>query len=47
MLMTKHKSAELANSHLNILNMKLTGGRAETAPTLDAVESYVEGCYDD
>ena len=36
-LMTKHMSAELAKSHLGILNMQLTGGRAESAPTLDAV----------
>ena len=45
-LMTKHMSAELAKSHLGILNMQLTGGRAESAPTLDAVDSYVEGWYD-
>ena len=45
-LMTKHMSAELAKGHLGILNMQLTGGLAESAPTLDAVESYVEGWYD-
>ena len=27
--------------------MKLEGGRAESAPTLDSVESFVQGWYED
>ena len=41
-LLTKHMSAELAGRHLETLNMKLTAGRASTAPTLD---SLVQGWY--
>ena len=39
-LMTKHMTAELAKQHLTTLNMKLEAGRAESAPTLDSVESF-------
>ena len=42
-LMTKHMTAELAKQHLTTLNMKLEGGSAESAPTLDSVESFVQG----
>ena len=34
-LLTKHMSAELAGRHLGTLNMKLSEGRATSAPTLD------------
>ena len=46
-LMTKYMSAELSNQHLTTLNMKVEGGRAESAPTLDSVESFVQGWYED
>ena len=46
-LLTKHMSAELAGRHLGILNMSLTGGRAESAPTLDSIESLVQAWYED
>ena len=46
-LMTKHMTAELAKQHLTTLNMKLEGGRAESAPTLDSFESFVQGWYED
>lgn len=36
-LMTKHMSSELANRHLTTLNMELTDGRADVAPTLDSI----------
>ena len=36
-LLTKHMSAELANRHITTLNMRLSSGRAETAPTLDSL----------
>ena len=42
--MTKHMSSELANRHLQTLNMKLSDGRAEAAPTLD---SLVQAWYSD
>ena len=43
-LLTKHMSAELAGRHIETLNMKWAGGRAESAPTIDAV-SMVQGWY--
>ena len=46
-LMTKHMTAEVAKQHLTTLNMKFEGGRAESAPTLDSVESFVQGWYED
>jgi hypothetical protein len=36
-LLTKHMSAELSARHLETLNMKLSSGRAESAPTLDSL----------
>ena len=36
-LLTKHMSAELAGRHLGTLNMKLSEGRATSAPTLDSL----------
>ena len=36
-LLTNHMSAELSARHLETLNMKLTAGRAESAPTLDSL----------
>ena len=35
-LMTKHMTAELANRHLTTMNMTLTEGRSEVAPTLNS-----------
>ena len=46
-LMTKHMTAELSKQHLTTLSMKIEGGRAESAPTLDSVESFVQGWYED
>ena len=43
-LMTKHMSAELASKHLGTLNMALTEGRSDAAPTLD---SLVRAWYSD
>ena len=39
-------SADLAARHLETLNMRFDGGRAESAPTLNSVESVVQGWYD-
>ena len=36
-LLTKHMSADLSGRHLACLNMDLSGGRAEAAPTLDSL----------
>ena len=36
-VLTKHMSAESSARHLATLNMKLTSGRAESAPTLDSL----------
>ena len=46
-LMTKHMAAELTKQHLGTLNLTTAGGRAETAPTLNNVESFVQGWYFD
>ena len=56
-LLTKFMPAELSMKHLKTLNMELTKGRAESAPTLDSVqmengdvgkiESVVNGWYID
>ena len=46
-LMTKHMPAELTRQRLETLNQTATGGRAETAPTLNSVESFVQAWYDD
>ena len=43
-LLTKHMSAELAGKHIETLNMQWAGGRAESAPTIDAI-SMVQGWY--
>ena len=46
-LMTKHMTAELSNQHLKTLNMNVEDGRAKTAPTIDNIESFVQGWYVD
>ena len=46
-LLTKHMTAELSGRHLECLNMRLGGGRAESAPTLNSLESYVQMWYED
>ena len=46
-LMTKHMSAELSGQHVRTLNMDIGTGRAASAPTLDNVESFVQGWYED
>jgi hypothetical protein len=40
-------TVELAKQHLTTLSMKFEGGRAESAPTLDSIESFVQGWYED
>ena len=39
-ILTKHVPAELLNAHVTTLGLELRGGRAETAPTLDALEAW-------
>lgn len=46
-LLTKHLSADVTSRHIETLNMTWVGGRAESAPTLDSVESMVQGWYED
>ena len=46
-LMTKHMSADLNKQHLETLNQEFVGGRAESAPTLNSVESFVQAWWDD
>ena len=41
-LLTKHMTAELSQQHLTTLNQVTVGGRAESAPTLSSVESFVQ-----
>jgi len=41
-LLTKHMTAELSQQHLTTLNQVIVGGRAESAPTLSSVESFVQ-----
>ena len=41
-LLTKHMTAELSQQHLTTLNQVTVGGRAESAPTLNSVESLVQ-----
>ena len=45
-LLTKHLSVEMINRHVETLTMCWTQGRAESAPTLDLVESYVQSWYE-
>ena len=45
-LLTKAIGSDLARQHMNTLNIRIDSGRAETAPTLDAVESFVQGWYE-
>ena len=45
-LLTKHMTSELANRHLETLNMKADDGRAASAPSLNSVESKVTGWYE-
>ena len=40
-MLTKHMSAELLSRHMAVLGAELRGGRAETAPQLNSVESVV------
>ena len=42
-LLTKHLAAEVIHRHCDTLNMRWVEGRAEAAPTLDSVESYIQG----
>ena len=41
-LLTKHMAAELTPRHVSTLNMNWRKGRAESAPTLDAIDEEVE-----
>ena len=46
-LMTKHMTSELTKQHLHTLNLTTVDGRAETAPTLNNLESFVQAWYID
>ena len=42
--LTKHMTADLAQRHLETLNMQMSGGRASSAPTIDSlVKAWYEG----
>jgi hypothetical protein len=41
-IMTKHVPCEVLCKHLEAIGAEVRGGRAESAPTLDAVEAYTE-----
>ena len=45
--MTKHLGAEVIHRHYDTLNMRWIESRAETAPTLELVESYVQNWVED
>ena len=46
-VLTKHVPGELLDAHLKTLGMELRGGRADAAPTLDAIGiEYVEDWYE-
>ena len=46
-LLTKHLSTEMIDRHITTLNMRHVEGRADTAPTLDNIESYIQSWYED
>ena len=46
-MLTKHLAAEVIHRHCDTLNMRWIEGRAETAPTLDSVESYIQSWVED
>ena len=46
-LLTKYLAAEVIHQHCDTLNMRWVEGRAETAPTLDSVESYCQSWVED
>ena len=46
-LLTKHLGAEVSARHVDTLNMVWIEGRAESAPTLDSVESYLQTWVED
>jgi hypothetical protein len=46
-LLTKHLGAEVIAKHVDTLNMIWVEGRAESAPTLDSVESYLQTWVED
>ena len=46
-MLTKHLAAEVIHRHCDTLNMRCLEGRAETAPTLDSVESYIQSWIED
>ena len=46
-LLTKHLGAGVIHRHCDTLNMRWVDGRAETAPTLASVESYVQSWVED
>ena len=46
-LLTKHLGAEVIARHVDTLNMIWVEGRAESAPTLDSVESYLQTWVED
>ena len=46
-LLTKHFGPEVIGRHVDSLNMIWIEGRAESAPTLDSIESYIQTCVED
>ena len=46
-LLTKHLGAEVISRHVDTLNMIWIEGRAESAPTLESMESYVQPWIED
>ena len=46
-LLTKHLGAEVIARHVDTLNMNWIEGRAESAPTLDSIESYLQTWFED
>ena len=46
-MLTKHLAAEVIHRHCNTLNMRRIEGRAETVPTLNSVEFYIQSWVED
>ena len=46
-LLTKHLSNEVIQKHVETLNLEWRGGRADSAPTIDTVESYTQSWYEE
>ena len=46
-MLTKHLTADFIHRHCDTMNMRWVEGRAETVPTLDSVESYIQSWIED